>query len=553
MPNEVQACVGRHTGSTDASGVCWNFWLKKSDMEHCFSFTAKGATSNQINVKPIKPQIKEADQKTKQDAETLFTKGKYEKALPLFLKLAEKYPKDLRMKTKVGDCLLKMGKKNEACMVYRHLAAQYARDGMLIQAISINKLILSINPKDEVIQNELTLLYSRRKETLGKPTLGQMTASPLGRVAPVVRPIQIKEVDHAKDEGVKGDPYFLPDRGENLSATRQIPPVEISLSFEVDVPPTGETDPLDLEAYEIPGKLMDFADAVDLGSMAEVSLPPTPLFSDLNADAFDEVLKVVKRREYFSGDTLCREDEPGDSLFIVSEGEVGVSGRDTRGEIVTLATLSAGDFFGEYGYFTRKKRMATVTAITACVVLELQREDLDRIVQEMPSVKEVLQVFYRRRLLDTLLARSRIFRPLTPQERTVLMDHFEEINVQPGLQIMREGDDGDAMYLIQEGQLQVYTEKDGQRVDLAVLKEGNFFGEFSVLMGAKKTASICTLSAAKLLRLSKSDAQSILGHHAGVKQVLEAIAGERVAETIRVLSSATKGLKEDEEISKSMV
>jgi len=526
-------------------------------VEHCFSFTAFLATSNQINVKPIKPQIKDADQKIKHEAEALFTKGKHEKALPLFLKLAEKYPKDLRMKTKVGDSLLRMGKKDEACMVYRNLAAQYARDGMLIQAISINKLILSIHPQDHVIQNELTLLYSRRQEALSKPTLGKINATPLARVTPVVRPIQIKEVENHRDEGMKGEPYFLPEDGAPVQSSQIIPPVEISLNFQLDLPGDGdthvETAPLDLESFEIPGKLIDFAEAVDLGSMAEMSLPPTPLFSDLDAEAFGKVLQVVNRREYFPGDTICREDTPGDSLYIISEGEVGVSGRDTRGEVITLATLSEGDFFGEYGYFTRKKRMATVTAMAACVLLELNRDDLDRIVEEMPGVKDVLQAFYRKRLLDTLLARSRIFRPLTAAERGSLVDHFEEKVFEAGVQMMQEGDEGDAMYLIQEGQLQVYTEKDGHRVDLAVLKDGNFFGEFSVLIGAKKTASVKALTRSKLLRLSKDHAQAILGHHAGVKKVLEEIAGERVAETIRVLSSASKALNEDEEISKSMV
>ena len=46
-----------------------------------------------------------------------------------------------------------------------------------------------------------------------------------------------------------------------------------------------------------------------------------------------------------------------------------------------------------------------------------------------------------------------------------------------GATIVRQGDPGDVMYVIQEGQVEVVNEKDAREVRLAVLKEGDFFGE----------------------------------------------------------------------------
>lgn len=451
------------------------------------------------------------ESKLKAEAAEAFAKGKFKKALPIYVELSQLHPKDLRMKTKVGDVLVKLERLKDAVEVYRSVAAQYAAQGMLIQAIAVNKMILQINPKDQGILRELATLYGRKQEVAG--------STPLARVSTVIRPIQIREVSVNAVAPSEDTQYF---GGSQIS----LEPLEIQVAQDENI-------------EEIPGRILDFSGPIDLGAVAAVSLPPTPLFSQLDSTSLDRVLNLLGRREVARGEIVCREGEAGDSIFIISEGEMQVNSLDSGGQNLQLAHLREGDFFGEFGYFSDRKRHATVTALSDAVLLELKREHIGQVCAEFPGVEGVLQDFYRNRLLNTLLAKSRIFRDLNEKQRKDLAGRFTLETFPPQTFIMREGEQGDAMYLIQEGRLQVSTRKDGQPLVLATLKEGDFCGEFSVLTGAKRTADVSSTTAVKLLKLSKDAARQFLGEHATVFKSLQNVADERVAGTIKALTGVS--------------
>ena len=480
---------------------------------------------NKSDKKLKKPSIDEA--KVKQEAAAFVAKGHYKKALPLYVLLSEANTKDPRLKTKVADMLHKLGRTDEAIVIYRSIAAHYANDGLLPQAIALNKVILQLRPDDEGIQKELTALYSRRHGS-------EEIKTPLAKIKTVVRPIQIKEIS------ITG----AAPRTDLISPV-QLPNQTVQIVVEREVENEEDT--------ELEGRLVDFTSAVDLGAISEISLPPSPLFSDIDEKAFERVIQILKRREILAGEIVCEEGTPGDSIFLISEGEMTVSCRDSKGHPTELATLHAGDFFGEFGYFSDQRRHASVRARSECVALEMARSDLNLLCQSMPQVNEVLVSFYRKRLLATLLAKSRIFRPLSSEARELLSKKFQRQDFKPGDTVMQEGDEGDALYLIQEGQLDVTTKKDGRDVELASLREGDFCGEFSVFSGTKRTATVRAKTSAKLLRLSKQDALSVLTMHDDVPRILKEIYDERVAGTIKTLRQISTTLPDGEKARSGMV
>lgn len=76
---------------------------------------------------------------------------------------------------------------------------------------------------------------------------------------------------------------------------------------------------------------------------------------------------------------------------------------------------------------------------------------------------------------------------------------------QDGDVIIRQGDVGDCMYVIQEGEVEVYVERDGQEVRLATRTRGDMIGEMAVFEREVRSANVRALGPARLLTLDKKN------------------------------------------------
>jgi NADH dehydrogenase len=94
------------------------------------------------------------------------------------------------------------------------------------------------------------------------------------------------------------------------------------------------------------------------------------------------------RREYFEpGQTVFREGDRGDWLYVVTEGEVEVSRRVGDGAATPLRRLGAGECFGEIALVSDRPRTATVTAVTATSVLAVDREAFQALFATLPPMR----------------------------------------------------------------------------------------------------------------------------------------------------------------------
>jgi CRP-like cAMP-binding protein len=71
--------------------------------------------------------------------------------------------------------------------------------------------------------------------------------------------------------------------------------------------------------------------------------------------------------------------------------------------------------------------------------------------------------------------------------------------------IIREGETGDCMYVVQEGEVEVYTERGGEEVSLAVRKQGDLVGEMSIFEREVRSASVRAHGRARVLTLDKKN------------------------------------------------
>jgi CRP-like cAMP-binding protein len=76
---------------------------------------------------------------------------------------------------------------------------------------------------------------------------------------------------------------------------------------------------------------------------------------------------------------------------------------------------------------------------------------------------------------------------------------------QDGEVIVRQGEVGDCMYVVQEGQVEVVAEKEGEKVRLAVRGQGEFFGEMAIFEREVRMATVRALGQARILTIDKKN------------------------------------------------
>ncbi len=257
-----------------------------------------------------------------------------------------------------------------------------------------------------------------------------------------------------------------------------------------------------------------------------------PLFSELNEKEFQEILTVSERLHYKKDDIIVREGEPGDSIFFIISGEVGVFKKGEK-EDIWLNTLRDGDFFGEFAYFSRLRRQASVFATEDTEVLEMKRDALDMMAERFPNIVHVMTNFYKARILDTVVCLSPIFSILQPQQRQKLISRFELSIIPKGEIIIKEGETGTGIFLIKNGKVKIVTKSPlGEDVEVGLLKEFDFFGEVSLLMGVPTTASVIAETEVRLMKLSKENFNWLLDEFPFIRKRLQRSVEERAENTI---------------------
>jgi type IV pilus assembly protein PilB len=111
------------------------------------------------------------------------------------------------------------------------------------------------------------------------------------------------------------------------------------------------------------------------------------LFSGLAAQHRDQLAAHLTRHTYAANTTIVRQADPGDALYILESGAVGVVRRDPSLGIAQLvATLEPPEAFGEMALVTGEPRSATCTALEETVAHRLTREVFQAVVQQVPAV-----------------------------------------------------------------------------------------------------------------------------------------------------------------------
>ncbi len=129
-----------------------------------------------------------------------------------------------------------------------------------------------------------------------------------------------------------------------------------------------------------------------------------PFFQRLPPEEIAALVPSIQGRSYQAGSTIIRQGEPGDSLFIVERGSVDVM--DFR-KNEKIATLRAGEVFGEMALLTGAPRSAAAVAAEPCRIWLVLKEDFDRLLATSPHLARAVGELAAERVAN-LRARSSI-------------------------------------------------------------------------------------------------------------------------------------------------
>lgn len=134
-------------------------------------------------------------------------------------------------------------------------------------------------------------------------------------------------------------------------------------------------------------------------------------------------------------------------------------------------------------------------------------------------------------VLDHRLRAIPLFRDLSDESLKSIAARLKNKRYPQGEVIFREGDMGDAMYLVESGQLQVVTGDEENRHPLAYLGPGSFVGEIALLLGQPRSATLEVVIDAELWVLHKHDLEDLLAHHPSIALHLSREIGQRLVTT----------------------
>jgi CRP-like cAMP-binding protein len=126
-------------------------------------------------------------------------------------------------------------------------------------------------------------------------------------------------------------------------------------------------------------------------SFARQALERCVLFAAVDPDAMDACLACLRVRRHRRDETVFHQGDPGDALHVIASGSVKVVlPSPDDGEPAILATLRAGDFFGELALLDGEPHSATVITLEPTETLVLSRADFERLFDSEPALRRAL-------------------------------------------------------------------------------------------------------------------------------------------------------------------
>lgn len=366
----------------------------------------------------------------KKEALLWLSRGDWKKSLEAYEKHCAQEPEDLRSRLKKAELLERLGKKKEAIREYRQVAEAYARDGYLLQAISVNKMILRIDPSAKEINARLAQLYTERRRESKQPRplppiplFSDLSEQDLRSILDRVRYKTFPKETYLCREGEAGDSLVILCRGE-VGIYKQSPEGDekwirtlregdcfgefgffLDRKRHASVKALTECDTIEITHEELEAiikthpHVKEALEDLFKKRVLDNLLALSPLFFPLPAADREEVFMRFRVQTLPEATVIFKGGDPPHCLYLIKSGEVEIFTQDRRGKRVVLGTLGTGQLFGEIGVLLDTPRMAFARTTQPAELLELSKEDFDDLLKKFPRLQSIAKEISSKRLV----------------------------------------------------------------------------------------------------------------------------------------------------------
>jgi cAMP-dependent protein kinase regulator len=229
------------------------------------------------------------------------------------------------------------------------------------------------------------------------------------------------------------------------------------------------------------------------------------LFSNLDEKELEIVINAMDEKEYKPNENVITQGESGDCLYVVEEGNLDCTKHFTEdGEEKYLKTYIPGESFGELALLYNAPRAATIKAKTNCILWVLDRETFNNIVKDAAQKK--------REKYENFLKKVDILSTIDSYELTQICDALKSEVYNKGDFIIREGEDGNVFYILEEGEAIASKDFDGEVKEIKRYGPGEYFGERALIKGEPRFCNIQVVSdSCKIISLDRDSFKRLLG------------------------------------------
>ncbi|GFR61177.1 cAMP-dependent protein kinase type II regulatory subunit [Elysia marginata] len=227
------------------------------------------------------------------------------------------------------------------------------------------------------------------------------------------------------------------------------------------------------------------------------------LFRSLEPEQTAQVIDAMFERKVTPGETVIHQGDDGDNFYVIDSGVFDVL-VDVKGEDQPVHTFDNRGSFGELALMYNMPRSATVRCASEGTLWAMDRNSFRRIVLK--------SAFKKRKKYEDLLESVTILQNLDRYERMTLADALQGRVYQDGDAIIKQGDDPDGVYFVEEGHIRITMfSQDGTETDIGTRTTSTYFGELALIENKPRTASVYAVGRVKAAFLERECFERLLG------------------------------------------
>jgi CRP-like cAMP-binding protein len=112
----------------------------------------------------------------------------------------------------------------------------------------------------------------------------------------------------------------------------------------------------------------------------------SPILAAVEASQRRDLIARFRTERFERGQTLLREGDEAERLYLIASGAVGIRSRDAEGDRVAITELGPGEVVGEISLVMRRPANADVVALHPTVALSLTRDQFQQVIRNHPTL-----------------------------------------------------------------------------------------------------------------------------------------------------------------------